>query len=322
MNKKTKLILKIVGVIAIVVVGGFYYNKSNEIKAFGENIKDTKESFSKLILNEELGEYKNIISQYDKALTNKNLREMKKLEKRLFELENRIVKQNEENINSKIEEINKFELLKDVKIVVDEKISNVKTLVVNRDFIKANEKITELKTYIGDNLVIEEEKDIEKMDSLEGQNIDNKEDKFDANKIKGRYFYEEKNPNGFTLNSLMIEVYEVNGDEINISGGHNSFQRAHLMIDGEFTEIDKNEVTNDMAEYRENDFDMLSRGGSIGGTLKYVGNNTFKGKIFDDQSGLGMEEKISCTLKMEGKDIIATLGQEAVYDGTYKLIRE
>lgn len=318
MNKKIKAGLITLTVLTVIITGGVSYNNSKIITTFNDNIHNIKNNFSKLIINDSVTEYENLINQYENALNSKNLSKVKKLNQKLNELEQDILNKNKVEIEKKIAEISKLELTEDIKTIVNEKLSNIKILVINKDFILANEKIIDIEKYIEENS--NKNSNLSDQTNNKPNNKPNTtpsektQDTFNINKITGYYEYAEKNPNGFILNSVDLYIEHSNERDISVSGSSNYFQSGKLLVDGEFIDIDKNEITLEMVEKQNTgEFSLLARGSSFSGNLTYTGNNTFEGKIYDDS----ISKENTGFIKINGNKINFTLGNQ-----TWTLIKK
>lgn len=164
LDKRKKVIIGVI--ILVAAIGGYigYYsyskNSNEKIAEFTDYIQTRKESSNEYILGEFESTYNDLMTESAQAIIDKNKDEFEELKSEIKDLDEKVIKDNTESCNKKLEEIKATDMaaLDDAKkSEVQEKFNEVSELIKSMRFSSANDSLDSLKENINNDLAAAEE---------------------------------------------------------------------------------------------------------------------------------------------------------------------
>lgn len=157
MKKLNKKIIIIFGILLVSIligaIGYKNYNKNKFIHELNTYLDKYKQETSTYDLTNNKEEYENLIEQYEQAIVNKDYKSMEVLKQNLEDLKHKLLEINLEMSNKAINELESIDIsILDNKESILSKIEDIKLLIEQHQFIKANEDVKVLKNEVTTNL--------------------------------------------------------------------------------------------------------------------------------------------------------------------------
>lgn len=309
MKNKNKILLTIILFITLICgIGGIAYKNhqdklaaekaAEELKLqtdFESFVDEYKNEISTFVLGDKQENYNTLITQCETIIANKDIEKIDTCRSDLELLRKELSTYNKNLSDSYINELESLDISilneEDISYIT-EQLNNLKLLIDKKDFIQAKEKYTELSTFTN-------------------EKVELKQNELNAiNNIEGNYVYNEYNKNGVAINGYTLRILSYSDNKLAVFGGHWGIKNIR---DGEkWIKID--DLTKD------NNYYINSAAGSFAGDrLDYLGDLTWEGTIWNDQSFSSPHvigdnvyvPTIPIQIKIDNNKLLVTVGNTA-----------
>lgn len=204
LSKKTYIYIGILSLIVLLTIVGYKsYSTSKNISEFSNYFNEYKQGITTYIVNDNQEKYENLIKESEKVISDKDYKKIEELKLKLNQFEEKLLEINYELANKNIKELESLDISKlNDKNSILSKIEDVKKLINENKFIKANEGFIELKNDINTKLEVIKEEENKKVEEAAKKNEEEKRKVEENNKfteLKAMEYYLSNTSSGSYL---------------------------------------------------------------------------------------------------------------------------